>query len=242
MSVLSDRARAVIEGFVRCLPSASERPGFDLEFFSGEGDVGVVPTAAVPIEWAHWELGDEVDAVGLCLPTGSRWTVGAAVDRAGRAEWFTIDDLGAIAPGVRSCLLVEDLCRLRLGMPTEPPERGTDWYWLAAWLQRVVVTAEIVDGPALDLLDVALAHPGVALADVEVGDNDAVVGHVVQAHRRHVERADWGCLHLDAVIDTDHPLNDLAGGLDLGAFSRWVSAMTMPVSDFAHSLIDACDA
>lgn len=169
------------------------------------------------------------------------------MNRLGEAVWFSIDDGWTWGDTPPACQLLEDVCRIRLGLATEPPARSPDWYWLGQWLAEVVDSATdrgANDEPAherlLDVISVASAHPAIDLGDLRGLDMDGLAGFVVEQHREHVHVADWSCIHLDALGDGEHAFHELAGALDIGAFSRWVSAATPPLSDLAAALTVTC--
>ncbi len=243
-AVLSTSDLAAIQRQVRRTPSGRHGPVIDFELRS-EGPVfGAVPLRAFPVLWSSWSLSADAVGLGLCLPVEGAGHLGVAMNRWGDATWFSIDDGRAWGDTPPACQLLDDVCRVRLGLPTEPPDRLPDWYWLGQWLADVVDTSApdgwASDDRLCDVITVATAHPAVASDELRDLDMDGLAGFVVERHREHVRVADWSCIHLDAMEDAEHPFHELAGVLDVGAFSRWVSAASPPLSDLASALMASC--
>lgn len=230
--------------------SGEHRPAIDFELRRGGPVFGVVPLRALPAEWPTWPLSLETTGLGLCLPVDGAGYLGVAMSRWGDASWFSIDEGWAWGDSPPGCQLLDDLCRVRLGLRTETPGRSPDWYWLGCWLADVVEAAADVgqgvadrntlDGGLLDVMTVAMMHPAVELDELCELDMAGLIGFVVERHREHVQIADWECIRLDALADNGHRFHHFAAALDSGAFSRWVSAASPPLSDLASTLTARC--
>lgn len=244
-----------LEDFVRTrfTPSDSdadldERP---IELWLQDDRLVITPLdhAHLPADWPGRPVRHEWAAVGLCLPAGCELHVGAIVDRAGRADWFVVDRGVVLFDVTRSAQLVDDLCRRRLGRPTDPPSVTTDWYWLGCWLQDVVAAASefdpelesALDHPRLlDMVSVAGCHPAVDVEELAGLDRAGIIGFVLERQRDHTAIADWSCIRFDAMIDDRHVGHRWARHLDDGAFSRWMSSTGLPLSTMAEALIEGC--
>lgn len=249
-AVLSSGDLAAIQRRVGIAEAQPGGPAIDFELHPGGPVFGVVPIQAFPSEWPSWPLPAEATGVGLCFPVDGAGHLGVAMNRRGDATWFSIADGWAWGDTPPACQLLDDVCRLRLGLSTPEPDRSPDWYWLERWLVDIVNDAfeaavALERSGAADLVDVltvATHHPAVEFEDVRGLDLNGLAGFVVERHRTHVEIADWECIRLDAVDDPAHELHQLATALDVGAFSRWVSASAPPLSDLASALTSSCSA
>ena len=239
-AVLSSSDLAAIQQQVRRSPIGSNGPAIEFELGPGSPVFGAVPLRAFPAQWSRWPISSDAVGIGLCLPVDGAGHLGVAMNRTGDATWFSIDDGWAWGDTPPACQLLDDVCRARLGLPTDPPDRLPDWYWLGHWLADVVDTATDAVGHLVDVIAVAGAHPAVEVDELSHLDMDGLAGFVIERHRDHVLTADWACIHLDATADTGHPFHDLAVALDVGAFSRWASAASPPLSDLAASLTASC--
>ena len=237
-AVLSSSDLAAIQHQVRKHPGGLNGPAIDFELRSGGPVFGAVPLRAFPAAWSGWSIAPDAVGIGLCLPVDGAGHLGVAMNRRGEATWFSIDDGWAWGDTPPACQLLDDVCRTRLGLSTEPPDRLPDWFWLGQWLADVVDTAGV--GDMLDVITVASAHPAVDVDELSDLDMDGLAGFMIERHREHVAIADWTCIHLDAAVDVDHRFHDLAMALDVGAFSRWVSAACPPLSDLATTLTVSC--
>lgn len=201
-------------------------------------------TLVVPTDWVLRPVAPSVTAVGIVLPVDARGHLGALVDRAGTANWFSIEDGRLRFDDAASCRLLDDLARSRLGLPTEPPLAGTDWFWLGCWLlalhQAMAVPDVHGDGPLLDAVSVAGWHPAIDPDELFGLDFDRLTSHVIDRHRDHAVVADWECVRLDAKGDRRHPFHRLSSTLDTGAFCRWVTACDQPLTALAEPLMVGC--
>lgn len=239
-AVLSSSDLAAIQHRVRTSSGGANAPAIDFELRPDGPVFGAVPLRAFPAMWSGWSIAPEAVGIGLCLPVDGAGHLGVAMNRRGDATWFSIDDGWAWGDTPPACQLLDDVCRVRLGLSTGPPERLPDWYWLGHWLIDVVDTATFTDSSLVDVITVASTHPAVEVDELADLDMDGLAGFVIERHREHVRVADWACIHLDAMADVGHPFHDLAVALDVGAFSRWVSAASPPLSDLAASLTTSC--
>jgi len=217
-------------------------PVLELELRDGQIHVGALPRRVLPASWVAWPLSHDVTGVGLVLPLGARRGLVVAVDRTGGSEWLVVDGHRVDPTALPAGRLVDDVCRIRLGFSTPLPDRAPDWYWLGRWLAAVIETAE---GRAshvapLDVITVAAAHPAIESDELVGLDLAGLCGFVVERHREHVGIADWECIQLDALDDPLHRFHELAVALDLGAFSRWVTASCAPLGDLASTLTACC--
>lgn len=239
-AVLSSNDLAAIQNQVRRIGGGPHGPVIEFELRSDGPEFGAVPLRAFPALWSTWAVSADATGLGLCLPVDGAGHLGVAMNRWGDATWFSIDDGWAWGETPPACQLLDDVCRVRLGLPTEPVDRFPDWFWLGQWLADVVDAASDERTELLDVISVAMAHPAVELDELRDLDMDGLAGFLVERHREHVQVADWGCIHLDATNDPEHRFHDLAVALDVGAFSRWVSAASPPLSDLAASLTMSC--
>lgn len=203
-----------------------------------------LPTLDVATDWLLRPVAPSVAAVGIVLPVDTRGHLGAIVDRAGAADWFSIEHGRLRFDDSASCRLLDDLARSRLGLPTDPPAAGTDWFWLGCWLlalhQAMAVPDAHRDGPLLDAVSVAGWHPAIDPDELFGLDFDRLTSHVIDRHRDHAVVADWECVRLDANGDRRHPFHRLSSMLDAGAFGRWVTACDRPLSALAEPLMTGC--
>lgn len=239
-AVLSASDLAAIQQQVRHIGGGPHGPVIDFELRADGPVFGVVPLRAFPALWSSWGVSSDAVGLGLCLPIDGAGYLGVAMNRWGDATWFSIDDGWAWGDSPPACQLLDDVCRVRLGLPTEPADRLPDWFWLGHWLSEIVEAASGDLGRPLDVISVALAHPAVDFDDLHDDDLEGLSGFLVERHREHVYTADWECIHLDAMNDLEHRFHDLAVALDVGAFSRWASAASPPLSDLAATLTTCC--
>lgn len=237
-AVLSRRAVAAIEH--RIGSGSSNRAVVDFEFHHERAQFGSVPLRAFPAEWSIWPVAEAALGIGVCLPVGGGAHLGVALDRQGRTAWFVVDDSGARDDSRSACRLLDDACRMRLGLSTDSPDRPPDWYWLGRWLAAVVDAASLGPHGRLDVITTAAVHPAIDLDELSGLDLAGLCGFVVDRHRDHVRIADWECIHLDALNDAQHPSHVLAAAFDVGGFSRWVTAGSSPLSDLASRLTECC--
>lgn len=256
--VLSHEELHAIERQVLRLAARSAAAGrarsiaLDFELSARAPQVGLVPSRAFPTTWSSWALDDQAKGVGLCLPVDATDHIGVAVLRSGAAQsfWFGPSSsagkrvwLGvptAHAEMSPICQLLDDLCRTRLGLSTAPAARSADWYWLGQWMAEILAAANESPDGVLDVITIASAHP--AIADDAVGDLDLaeLAGFLVERHREHVRVADWECIRLDAIASAGHRFHELGTRFDPGPFSRWVSASSPSLSEFAEPLVACC--
>lgn len=241
-AVLSPSVLTAIQSRIDERPPGSLPHAIDFELRPGGVEFGVVPVRALPTEWSSWPVSPDTQGVGLCLPVEGAGHLGVLVMCDGDAAWFVVDDEGTWGSAPSAGQLLDDACRTRLGLLTAPPEHFPDWYWLGQWLSEVVdVSSRLeTDSAMLDVITVATAHAAVDIEDLDDLDMAALAGFVVTRHRDHVRAADWSCIHLDALTDAQHPFHKLACGLEVGPFSRWVSAASPPLSDLAAALTSSC--
>lgn len=241
--ILAPNTVAAIERHLR-RPGVSPHAVIDVEVGPDGASFGTVPLRAFPSEWSAWSVGTGSSVIGVCLPVDGSTHLGVALDRRGRSSWFVVDADGLHHDAPSACQLLDDACRMRLGFPTQQPERPPDWYWLGRWLVGVVDAAhrEGVGSPSgqLDVITVASAHPAVDADELGGLDLAGLCGFVVERHRDHVQIADWECIHLDALNDSHHRFHGLAAAFDVGGFSRWVSAASSPLSNLAAQLTECC--
>lgn len=225
---------------------ADERPPLELVIRKGDLAISELVAGDLPGPWIHRPVPADCSAVGLCVPLAGHSHLGSMVARSGRAQWF-----GVVGGVIRfdsspSCRLLDDACRRRLGMGTQPPLIGTDWYWISRWLLDIRATLDLLDPGLgvprrlLDLVTVAGLHPAVEPDDFAGLDRRGIAGLVIERQRDHASAADWRCVRLDALADRHHLGHRLATSLDEGAFSRWISAYSVPLSLLAEPLIAGC--
>ena len=230
----------------RASPASASSPGsaepIELRLYGD--DLVLEPIdQGVSAEWVATPVDPECDAVGLCLPAGVDLHLGAVVDHFGEIDGFVVDDGLLLFERLRSTALIEDLCRRRLGLATDPPAHGTDWYWLLRWLMEVTVHIGVdrdPERPRLDVVTVAGLHPAVDVEELVGLDRAGIADFVRERHRDHATRADWECVRLDAVIDHRHVAHPWARLLDHGAFSRWIGSQGVPLSALADDIIAGC--
>ncbi len=232
----------------RTLASSPGSPANDAAFEvvvrHGEAHVAGLDDADLPRPWIERPVPPDSSAIGLCLPLVDRGHLGAMVDLGGRARWFVVVDGRLVQHTSPSCRLLDDVCRRRLGLATRAPLVGTDWYWISRWLSDIRATLSLL-GPVgeagrLDIVTVAGLHPAVDADEFGGLDRRGITRFVIERHRDHAVIADWSCVRLDAIGDPRHHEHRLAVGLDDGAFSRWVSATSIPLSLLAEPLIAGC--
>lgn len=214
----------------------------DFEAHSGHLVFGALPLRAFPAQWVSWPVSAAAEGTGVALALDDGRSLVVAVDRSGVSEWFVVRGRQIDRQPSSAGRLLDDACRLRLGGSTPPPDRSPDWYWLGQWLGGVVdAAARCSDqNTLLDVISVASAHPAIEGDELEGLDLAGLCGFVVERHREHVQIADWECIRLDALDDRLHRFHELALSLDLGAFSRWVSASCAPLGDLATELTACC--
>jgi hypothetical protein len=206
--------------------------------------IALLPDLDLPGGWLSTPVDASVDAVGIVAPVDTRGYLGAIVDRAGSATWFSVEH-GLIRFGAEaSCQLLDDLARSRLGLATAPPGTGTDWYWLGCWLHALGQAMPVVEhhrgGRDLDAVCVAGWHPAIDPDDLFGLDFHRLTSLVVGRHRDHAAVADWECVRLDARSDRDHRFHHLGPFRDEGGFSRWVGACSQSLSALAGPLMVGC--
>lgn len=213
---------------------------------NGDLVVAELVDSDLPGPWIDRPVPSDCSAVGLCLSLAGHRHLGAIVSRSGRSQSFVVVE-GELRFGAGpSCRLVTDACRRRFGMATEPPMIGTDWYWISRWLLDIRAALDLVDRTAgvperlLDLITVGGLHPAVDRDEFEGLDRSGITRFVIQRHRDHAFIADWACVRLDALADRRHHGHRLAVSLDDGAFSRWISACSIPLSLLAEPLVAGC--
>ncbi len=225
---------------------ADERP--PLEIVVREGDLATSELVAgdLPGPWIRRPVPVDCSAIGLCVPLAGHSHLGSIVARSGRAQWFGVVDGVISFDSSPSSRLLDDACRRRLGLETAPPLIGTDWYWISRWLLDIRATVELLDPGLglqlrlLDLITVAGLHPAVEPDDFAGLDRRGITRLVIERHRDHASVADWSCVRLDALADRHHLGHRLATSLDEGAFSRWISACSVPLSLLAEPLFIGC--
>lgn len=234
-----------IEHFFRQRSHAAPGP---IELTLGEGRLTIseLDGPDLAVDWVGRSVDPDRTAVGLCLPSGERAHLGAIVDRSGRSDWFVVDDGALWFDASPSCRLIDDLCRRRLGRPTDPPTTTTDWFWIGRWLLDVNAAGRSLGstregaGHLLDTLTVAGRHPAVEVEELIGLDRAGITSFMVERHRDHAALADWSCVRFDALADEHHVGHRWAHVLDDGAFSRWVSGTDVALSSLAEGLVTGC--
>jgi hypothetical protein len=164
--------------------------------------------------------------------------VGFALLRNGSSATYVTGPDGPVLLDEQGVGRVPDLCHLALGLPTPPPEVGTDIYLTRKWLHALLGEATAKPG-ALTWEQAAALHP-VGAAGLDTGADPLQLAGMTRMFAIVIP---WSVLRrrfvAEEVDDPPAPLpsSPFAAWLDDGTFSRWMLD-PLPSPDEAYLLLE----